>query len=315
MCVGKRCFVLGLSLCLAWLARADDKEIRITQSQLLQLTAQMQIADTEQQYEFARIALTAAYESYTDILERARRDLRLSVKGRRQRQKIRLWNRSTQAYVDRLGGLYHALDSGAALSIQFSQQNVLLFIGSKPVVIDGPSESANRMVERNIVQAFCRLYDCAAYFLDGGPQVVQHTRQKTPVSGDWLFTGLAKVRYRTSVGLIFEFDSSAKRPAKKKACLRLIVELELLAAELINIDRLGVVVDWDTMAIENRSNAALSRVLLNQQGHFLKLSLPLLGRYKDLLPGLLPWLRREMGIAQTAWEDIVVVQSERLLTR
>ncbi|MBT5231069.1 MAG: hypothetical protein HOM11_12420 [Methylococcales bacterium] len=190
-------------------AHALEREIKPSQSKLLELASFVQYAPSEQQIEFTRIALL-------QVVQRYAREVKLAKLDRsRKTQKIRQWNRSTQAYVDQLKQILLFLD-GANLTIHVSRQNMLMFfINDQPVMVDGPNERASRAIEGRVVALFCQQYDCDPYF--EAQKIVNEPLKVVPLVGEWLFTDLSQAIYKTSAGLAFEFETRHKRKEKERA--------------------------------------------------------------------------------------------------
>ncbi|WP_198264567.1 hypothetical protein [sulfur-oxidizing endosymbiont of Gigantopelta aegis] len=284
-------------------------EINLSRSQLTELARHIQRnngSDSEQslsqkKYDFIRIALVEIIAAYEQEIDKS---LQHKQKSLKKRVKTRRWQLATQTYLATLNDNLHRMDSGASLDFLISQQNqIMLLIDARPVIVSGPNAGSDTVIEKKIVTQFCLVNDCKAYFKasdqsdilksDNAIQSARHVLED--VSGTWNMRSSLRAEYVTSNGLSFKFSNVRDRVAKQAWVYRILAELLLLQGQLRMIQEKGNLIHWQSMKLlklPETDNA--SKIIINQQGDFVKVTIPELAKSPLLFMELVPWIQQQL---------------------
>ncbi len=268
-------------------------EINLSRSKLLQLVLHLEVADQEKQYYFTQTALYEMFNGYQQELERSQSDPPKTPKRKRD---IYRWRAATRSYINTLDTYLYLMDSGEPIHFFISPQKKLFVILSGiPIIISGPNSGADKQMEMNIVDQFCKQYDCQEYFLH-----TSNASQYSPLSSDnisteWLFEADHQVFFTMSNGLIFNFSDIMERNLKENWAINISNELMLLLDYLSRVQKKGKSIDWLSMEIATlplTDNA--HKIIVNDKNDYLKLALPLLGSHPALFHLLIPWVKNHL---------------------
>jgi hypothetical protein len=307
------------------------KEININRSRLIQLTRGLQSADISQQYEFVQIALIEMNQIYQSEIKKSRNTHPTIAK---KQQKLLRWQYATQAFINQLDKYFLLLDSGVRVSLGVNrQQKVLLIIGGHPVIVNGPNPASHKLMEKNIVQQFCQVYDCIHYLdspvlssvltkdiYNTGLDEEKGFNGIVNASGSWLLSSEYKAIYETDQGIDCEFKNSTERKKKAAACQTLADEASRLSKALQDARNAGNEIDREYLSIRPQANIDMVQIIINKQGYYIELSLPLLQKKPELFSAIRSWLQdsslqdfslQENG--EITVENIRITEADRLL--
>lgn len=253
---------------------------------LFELAEQVSAGTETQQRDFAWLALSellAAYEGEAATSRQARGS------DRKARRKLNRWRSATWAFSDDLRRRLDALEMGAEVQVYARRPNpVMIAVDGQPTVISGPQASDDRRLEQQIVVNYCWLHACEA---DPTTEPIRTgIDEPDDAKGRWEYRQNRRPQYSTEDGLAFEFDRLKGAQAAGAAAERLAAELRELAAQLRGVRSLGTSVDWDNLQLLPRDAPNQHWVLLNQNGDYLRASLPRLYHNPELLREAGPWL-------------------------
>lgn len=306
-----RCgWFLGLLLVwgLAAAAAPAGTQVRPAPSVLAQLVGGLQTADATAQREFAVIAIEALLEAYRAAIQTA---AQAAPKGAEPRQKLARWQRATAALVAALHRLREALDAGAQVGLDVDRQDqVLILVDAQVVLLSGPHVAADAAIERQVLERFCAFNDCAWLV---GHTAGTATAAAEPVAGVWELRQSGRPSYGLDGRLQFEFDDLSDRDRKAAACYQAADELERLWTALQRAIDQGHSIDWRRLGQAPLAEGPDQTVVLNADGAYLRLPLPLLARVTAAdWERILRWLR-EGGFA--AAQVLRIEQADRLVQR
>lgn len=288
-----------------------SSEINLTRSKLIQLALHLEVAEPELKYDFCRYALIEMYNAYQTELNKSYKNL---PKDKKKRAKVRRWGYATRSYLEHLEQYFLELDSGKALDFFVTRQNIItLLIGEQALIITGPNTSANKKIEQNVVEQFCRQYDCREYFsnpeiaskqsareISEGDELLYETDMSfSNISGSWTIYNDLRADFVTTSGIDFNFDSIENRVVKQKWALDVVNELRLLVNSLEEAKLKGHIIHWSTLTIADLPVTDKAyKITINRNGNFLKLSLPLLGVSQEFFKQFMPWIQSHFDNTQ-----------------
>ncbi|MCK5697470.1 MAG: hypothetical protein KAI02_04855 [Gammaproteobacteria bacterium] len=273
---------------------SSASEINLSRSKLVQLALHLERADKEKQYYFTQIALYEMFDSYQQEVERSISDPPKTPKRKRD---IYRWRSATRAYIHQLDSYLYLMDSGDPINFFMSpQKQLFIIISNTAVIISGPNSGADKQMETNIVDQFCSQYDCQIYFSHTSNESRYSQLSSDDVETEWLFERNNKMSFTMSNGLNFQFSDIVNRPSKEYWSINVSNELNLLLDYLSRVQKKGQLIDWLSMRIVTlplTDNAY--KVIINDNNHYIKLPLPLLGRHPDLFHVLIPWIKNHLA--------------------
>jgi hypothetical protein len=270
---------------------------------LLRLAERVQTENEFDRVDFAWVAIAemaASFEAAAEGSAQAR------AKNEMARKKLLRWRSSTLAYAQHLRERLMAIQQGAPVAVHVQEPNTLVvFTDGEPTVINGPQAVDYGELARQILLSYCALHLCPEQEMleaEAPPDTVE------PPNGQWSFGQDLAARYETPDGLAFEFRRLQVREDAQNACDRLITELRVLANRLRQLHQAGAPVAWERLRILSTGAPDQHRVLVNDAGRSLLLSLPNLYLVQELLREAAPWLEAQ---AEGATERQVFARAER----
>jgi hypothetical protein len=190
-----------------------------------------------------------------------------------------------------LDELAQTVTTQSTVHIGFGPGNSLyLIVDDKPVVISGPRTEDQADLEKRIVSRFCSLHPCKQLIPMPGPSAAEPVVSTPATTTRWSFSEGAGPICSTDDGLVFQFDNASDLRRKREACARVVAELHLLAAEIIERKKIGARVNWKAIKIVTLPLGVSHEIQLNNDGDALNLYVPALAAAPDLFMLLRPWL-------------------------
>ncbi len=289
---------------------SDQRHLRIQlrPSAFAQLARQVSAAGEAQQREFAGIALDILLNAFQREVQVAQQE---RPRESEERQKLASWRRGTQAMVWRLQALRADLDAGGSLAIHVdSRFQVMILVNGDAVLVSGPRIEIEPEIERHVVERYCEANDCSV--LEAGGQAAGS--EMVPPGGRaalWVFQQDGGPSYQIGDWVQCRFGSLAQRDAKEAVCRRLLDELLLFDSALRQANAQGHRVEWDRLAGSLPAEQGESQVVLNADGAFVRLPLPLMARMgREDWQRAIAWLRRG---SFPAGEPLLIQAADRLL--
>lgn len=277
--------ILLMAFCaISWAAT----EINLTRSPIAVLGLSLATAPDHQKTAFVLIALNELYASYEAALTRAYKEYPRKLKKRR---KINSWRHATKDYLDNIQYVSDYILSGNPFDFFINRQDIIIVsVSGQVMMITGPNNKSDRLIETNILNQFCKLYDCHDYFSASEGLYVNSLR--TSVSGHWSMSKKGK-NFITDIGLVFRFDKLSDRKAKEKWSLDLANELSILVETLELCLLKGYSIDWDSISLSSDQDKDGKVILtINQQEDFTKITLPLLSKNTKIFFDVKPWIQQ-----------------------
>lgn len=287
-------FIVIVYLALSFISVTSQaaSEINLTRSRLIQLAHSIETADSGRKYDFLHIALEQMYNAYAVEAEKASGNIPDNAK---KRAKVFRWQFSSYRYLDSIESAIVLLDGQENPDFFISPQNkiIVLFNDQPPVIITGPNNGANKLIEKNIVDEFCLLYDCVDYFKKTEQQAIkQNNTPDTELTGSWMIKRNFKGAFVSDAGITFNFDNLKKRHDKEQWMNSVYQELLLILGSLKNAKTRSYAINWQILTLRPlpvTDNA--SKLIINSEQHFLKVNTPLLVTRPELFAQLKNWLK------------------------
>jgi hypothetical protein len=257
--------------------------------------------------DLARVAIEELAAAYSDEAQRARRD------ARRRGQAGELWRWATA--VEKLATDYAALAADirpeTPVELDISPEGSLyLIVDGRPVIAGSPRMREQAAYEQRVIARFCELNRCEglldAPLADGAPA---YPPAHAPAEVQWSFSQQAGPVCASGDGLEFQFLNMENLGPKREACGRAIAELNTLVEAIAREVAGGIRVDWNRFVIQHLSDDE-EQVLLNGEGDYLRLALPLLVARQELVEVVRPWLAAKVNGQRYA---LVVINAGRVL--
>ena len=271
-------------------------EINLSRSRLIQLAHSIETGDSFRKYDFLHIALEQMYNVYAAEAEKASRNVPDNAK---KRAKVFRWQYSSYRYLDSIEYAIVLLDEQESPDFFINPQNkiIVLFNDQPPVIISGPNNGANKLIEKNIVDEFCLLYDCSDYFKKTEHQTINQTNTPdSEFSGSWMIKRNFKGAYVSDTGITFNFKNLKNRHSKEQWMNSIYQELLLILTSLKDADTKGYSINWQVLILQPlpvTDNA--SKLIINSKQYFLKVNTPILGRQPELFAQLKNWLKERFN--------------------
>ena len=226
-------------------------------------------------------------------------------------RKLRRWAVAVENLASELDELAQTVTPQSSVRTGFGPGNSLyLIVDDKPVVVSGPRTDDQADLEKRIVSRFCSLHPCTQLIplpqLSNAEPVVSTRATKT----QWSFSEDAGPICSTDDGLVFQFENASDLRRKREACARVVAELHLLAAEIIQRKKQGTRVNWKAMKIVTLPLRLHHEIHLNNDGDVLILYVPALADAPDLFTLLRPWLAANVSGVD---HRVVISDAETLL--
>ena len=215
------------------------------------------------------------------------------AKEARAQRKLARWRKGTRTFIEQLHELQALLSTAAEIEIHGDVAGPpVLFINDNPIVISGPGNGMQRLLEQRIIDTYCELHDCREIFAKPEPPAIA----PEPVEpGGWSLGGNRRPRYETPDGLVFLFTDIGQRNGKQMMCESLATELRRLVAGLRNAERAGYAIEWQHLAIHSMELSGNDQLLLNRQGDYLPVALPALERTGLIQKEALQWIQQRFA--------------------
>lgn len=255
---------------------------------LLRLAERVNAGDEFDRVDFAWVAIAEMAASFEAAAERSRY---ARAKNEHARKKLQRWRSSTLAYAQHLRQQLLAIQQGAPVSVHVQEPSTLVVLtNGQPTVINGPQALDQGELARQILLNYCSLHVC--------PEQEELEAEETagpiePANGQWSFDQTLAASYETPDGLVFQFGRLDDREATQAACDRLVAELRLVASRLRQLHQAGTPIAWHRLRILSAGGADQHRLLINDAGRSLLLSLPDLYLAQDLMREAAPWLEAQ----------------------
>jgi hypothetical protein len=287
-------------------ATVNAKEIDLSRSKLIQLVQHLEVADSELKIEFVRIALIEMYNAYQFELRRSQKQL---PENRKKQLKIHRWRLALLRFMDTIEQQLFNLDTALTLDFFISPEHKLIvLLNQQPFIINGPNDAGNKVIEKNIVDAFCEYTDCTEYFYETGqPEISSNNKQawhykehqnfqpaKQVINPDgyWSIKEGGLFDFIAAENLIIRFNSIVQRYQKEQWAIQFTEEVKLLEKNFSVLKAKGSAIDWSRLKLKKLAYSdSVSKIILNEQGDFIKAPIPLINRNPELFKLVLPWLK------------------------
>ena len=255
--------------------------------------------------DFARIAINELVTVYAREAQHARHDIQ---QGSSDRDLWR-WVTAVEGLASELEAIAGTVTPATPVEVVIDQTgSVYLIIDERPLLLGGPVPGEQASLEYRMVERFCNLNLCSELYLD----INIERQQTTPghLEPQWSFSQQAGPSCGTRDGLEFQFQDTSNLKKKRDACARIINELDTLASRIASEVASGTRIDWNSVTIRPHPEKEQHKVILNNAGSVLWLSLPTLASNQNLLRMVRPWLVARVGGSRY---NLVVVNAERVM--
>jgi len=255
---------------------------------LYQLVDRIQRLGPQSIVDFSRIALT---EMATLYEEEARR---LQVDGMLIREGAALsrWQRTTVDYANRLYVMAESVSIQTDVEINITETGeLLLLINGSPVILGGPAVQDNLVLDRRIIEVYCRQNDCAG---TGFSEESLDTRRTITIKSDWILEEGEPPQLVTEDGLHFIFDNLENRKKKQRICLEISKELKSLEETLRDALAEGLYIDWESFSIKRLYGSYDYRVVINPFGDSVYMQFPALHPVENWPEKVREWLHARL---------------------
>ena len=288
-----------------------SNEINLSHSRLMQLATQLKSAETDSalKYDFSYIALLEMYNSYQHELYVS---LEKQPDNLKKQAKLRHWRYAVQSYLKNLDHIFFQLDSGKPWDFWVNQQDkiIILIEGEQPVIISGPNKGANQQIESNIVEIFCRQYDCKPYFDQTFGQT-ETKMDKAAISGLWSLKSNSQVYFISSNGIIFNFLNIKNRSSKENWALEIANEFDLLISQFKTIQKKGLIIHWPSLKLEDLPVTDRAyKLIINNNNDFIKINTPVLAHKQAIFAQLMPKI--QAVVEKNKSLSITIMHAEKL---
>ncbi len=279
-----------LATCLCTPAQAAENALTRQQDKFHRLATAVALADDGQRQDFAWIAIAEVTRAYEQEFSQSQDEALGKAKAQR---KLARWRKGTRSFIEQLHQIQALLGNPAEIDIHGDVAGPpVLFINDNPIVISGPGNGMQRLLEQRIIDTYCELHDCTEIFAEPEPPAIV----PEPVEpGGWSLGSNRRPRYETPDGLVFLFSNLQERNQKQKMCETLGVELRRLVAGLRNAERAGYPIEWQQLQINSLELSDNDHLLLNRQGDYLPVALPVLERTGLVQGEAMEWIQQRFA--------------------
>lgn len=252
-----------------------------------QLALGLQDAPDPVRADLAYVAISELAAAYALESSLARQEL----SGQTGQRKLARWAVAVENLASELDELAQTVTAQSSVRTRFGPGHSLyLIVDDKPVLISGPRKDGQADLETRIVSRFCRLHPCNQLLPLPLPSDAEPVRETRPIKTRWSFSEASGPTCSTDDGLVFHFDNASDLRRKREACARVVAELHLLVAEIIQHKKAGTRVNWKTVKIVTLPLGLRQEIQLNNDSDPLTLYIPALAAAPDLFMLLRPWL-------------------------
>lgn len=226
-------------------------------------------------------------------------------------RKLQRWAVAVESLAFELDELAQTVTAQSSVQIGVGVGNSLyLVVDDQPVVVSGPRTEDQADLENRIVSRFCSLHPCEQLITLPSPSRGEPLASIRTPETRWSFSAESGPICSTDDGLDFRFDNASDLRRKREACERVVDELHLLGAEIIERRKTGIRVDWDAMKIVTLPLGGAHEIHLNTDGDVLNLYVPALAAAPELFTLLRPWLAANVSGVE---HRVIITDAERLL--
>jgi len=275
-------------------------------SPMARLARELQTAGASERVDFAAVALEEMHAAYRAEADALRREL-MRLPDRRSGLR---WLSATTAYAERLRSLAEGLSSETPVRvIPGPAAQVQLLVDGALVIVEGPRIGQPDRLERQVVERYCRRHPCRLEASLPPPERAPTSAPPRARDGLWSFGEGHGPVLTTEDGLEFRFARAAELKRKREIGAHVVGELRALARALQRARAYGIPVDWETFEVVLLAGER-EQVVLNRDGEYLLLRLPMLAGAPALLRQARPWLRAR---AQGRSHHQTFANAERLI--
>ncbi len=266
------------SLILATATLAEEKStgraLDSDDNRLATLVASAPELPADARLELAGMIVEAALIAYEQELETVREDLQ---REGGDPERLTRWYRATAPLVAGLRAAQAQIPVARHLNLHADRQGqVLLLIDGEALWMSWPRPSAQRRLERELVEAFCQRHDCPGRDRadSGERRAGTPAVPDAPLTGQWALAQHAAPAWTTTAGVRCEFSELAGRAEKEAVCRALIGELETLVTALRRALRRGEQIEWPHVRIAHALPAGESALVVNAGRDYLAVVTP-----------------------------------------
>ncbi|HSR61891.1 MAG TPA: hypothetical protein VLN56_00635 [Gammaproteobacteria bacterium] len=255
---------------------------------LYQLVDRLHRMGPQATVDFARISLTEMAALYEQEARRLQVDGMLIREG----AALTRWQRSTIDYADRLYAMAESVSMQTEIEINITETGeLLLLINDNPVILGGPAVQDNLVLDRRIIEVYCRQNDCIG---TGFSEEALDTRRTIMIKSDWILEEGEPPQLVTEDGLHFVFDNLENRKKKQRICLEISKELKALEETLRDALAEGLYIDWDAFSIKRLYGSYDYRVVINPFGDSVYMQFPALHPIDNWPEKIRDWLHARL---------------------
>lgn len=243
-------------------------------TELSTLARLLAVEDEVTRWGFAGIVLDELLSAYEAELQAS---FKGPTRSAYRQRRLNHWQHGTEAYIATLHRMRSQLDDGEPFELFVDAQGqIVIAVGDDVLLAGGPRTDLGKQIEARMVRQFCLYNDCGWLGLrtpDAQPRTFSSLGR-----GDWSTLQGGRLRYRVDGRFVFEFDSVADRDLISVQADQAVDELELLADEFRQVQRLAIRIEWRAIAEDLGAIRDHGNVVLNADSDYFELSLPLLTR-------------------------------------
>jgi hypothetical protein len=255
--------------------------------------------------DLARIAFTELAAVYADEAERAHREMR----DRAKQRELSSWAAAVRDLAAEFAALAETVTPDTPVQVSIGPEHGLyLLVEGRPVMVSSPRMREQVAFEQRVIAHFCALNQCRG-LLDEPAMATAATATGKTATPQWSFSQVAGPVCGTGDGLEFQFMNADNIGRKRAACARIVSELNTLATALTQQTAGGIRLDWNRLAIHPLPDGD-EQVILNGEGDYLRLRLPVLAARPELFAVLRSWLAAKV---KGRLYPLVVLHAERML--
>jgi hypothetical protein len=254
------------------------------------LARRLEAAPPALRSDFALAVLSELIQAYRREADRARAESRPTQPG----GGLSRWAVAVDALVLDLKRLRDGLVADTQVQINTRDARTLhLIVDGSPVLLNGPVTGGESLLEQRVLERFCSRNDCN--------DILEEQWLAAPASAMpdarplWRFSDYTGPVCASGDGLELQFRDASNLEQKRAACRRILAELNTLVRGLRTEVSSGTTVDWNRLAILPAVGAAPRRIVLNESGDHVLMSVPALAGARRLFEQVLPWLAAKVA--------------------
>ena len=267
-----------------------EKPRAVATRQINQLAAALTDAPESMRADFAVAAIAEMIADYNAEADRARRESHTHIRDR----DLRRWTVAVDAYAAELTAIANSVTPDTPVRVTIGAANgISLDIDGKPVLVSSPRAREESAFEQRIMDRFCNRYPCDDLIAEYRPPQTLAATSDTRTY--WSFSQQAGPSCSTGDGLEFQFQDMTDIGSKRKACERIVNELNTLGLAISTLLAEGRRIDWNRLAIHTLPGEEEQLVELADNGSSIRLPLPALSRTTRLFELVRPWLEAKVA--------------------